>query len=85
MSEPVNKLICPFCMNSDVIAKPGKVKCPVCDATFEIDDQLECIFVDLYNVRLPLNGTVCLSCGLVQGIESKACLNCGMEITTAVH
>ena len=68
-----------------MMAEPGKIKCPECGSLFEIDDRLECVFVDTDNVRLPENGTACLSCGLVQGLETKACLNCGLEINTAVH
>ncbi len=38
---------------------------------FEIDDRLECIFVDPINLKLPVNGFVCGFCGLVQGNESR--------------
>jgi hypothetical protein len=37
------------------------------------------------NIRLPVNGVVCGSCGLVQGGNRKSCLYCGGGINTAVH
>ena len=54
-------------------------------STFEIDDRVECVFADTDNIRLPVNGIVCGSCGLVQGFNRKSCLYCGLEINTAVH
>ena len=85
MPETHEHLTCPFCENWNVIVKPGKNKCPECRSRFEIDDRLECVFADPDNIRLPVKGVVCPSCGLVQGIERKACLNCGIELNTAVH
>ena len=85
MPKSVNTLICPFCKNSYVIAKPGKTKCPECGSRFAVDDRLECVFVYFDNLRLPMTGVVCPFCGLVQGVETKACLNCGFDINTAVH
>ena len=85
MPETMNTLICPFCRNRSAITHPGKTKCPECGSQFEIDDRLECVFVDPDNIRLPISGVVCPSCGLVQGDENKACLNCGIELNTAVH
>ena len=57
-----NFLKCPFCLSQSVEAKSGKSNCPVCFAEFEIDDRLECIFVDPINLKLPVNGFVCI-CG----------------------
>jgi uncharacterized Zn-finger protein len=72
LSEINSYLICPFCENRYVIAKPGKTSCPVCKAKFEIDDRLECIFADPGNIRLPFKGVVCPSCGLVQSSDTNA-------------
>jgi len=76
---------CPFCLNHIVEAKPGKTTCPECSAEFEVDDRLECIFADTSKLRLPVNGTVCGLCGLVQGNERGNCLYCGAELNTEVQ
>ena len=68
-----------------MIGKPGKGKCPECGSRFEIDDRLECVFADIDNIKMPVKGVVCSSCGLVQGGDTEACLNCGSKINTAVH
>ncbi len=80
-----NFLKCPFCLSQSVEAKSGKSNCPVCFAEFEIDDRLECIFVDPINLKLPVNGFICRSCGLVQGYESRKYAFCGVELGTAVQ
>jgi hypothetical protein len=82
MPEARNMLKCPFCENRYLTAKPGVTRCSVCGATFENDDRLECAFVDTDDIRLPAYGTVCPSCGLVQGGENRNCLYCGIEINT---
>ena len=46
---------------------PGKTVCQECRTQFEIDDRGECVFVDPDNLRLPIDGIVCMRCGLVQG------------------
>ena len=71
---------CPFCLNNNIKSKPGKTSCPDCSAEFEIDDRGECIFIDTSNPRLPINGNVCMSCGLVQGEDNMNCLYCGVEL-----
>ena len=78
-------LTCSFCLNQCIHADPGKTRCPVCDAIFEIDDRIECVFADTDSIRLPVNGIVCDACGLVQGRNRKSCLYCGIGINTAVH
>jgi len=78
-------LTCPFCLNQCIEPMHGKTKCPVCNANFEIDDRVECVFADTENIRLPVNGVVCCSCGLVQGVNRKSCLYCGVGINIAVH
>jgi len=67
---------CPFCVNGNINAEPGKSECPVCHTKFEIDDRAECIFVDLDDPRLPLKGTYCRQCGLIQGGYRKHCRYC---------
>ena len=85
MPETHEHLTCPFCKNSIATKKPGKHICPGCGSKFEIDDRLECIFADLDNVRLPVTGIICPSCGLVHGGDNQNCLYCGSNISTEVH
>ncbi len=70
-SSHIDFLKCPFCLTHNLDAKPGKTTCPECSAEFEIDDRLECVFVDTSKMRLPVNGFVCRVCGLVQGDQDK--------------
>ena len=78
---------CPFCLNDNIEAKPGMTTCPECLAGFEIDDRLECIFINPYKLRLPLavKGTVCGMCGLVQGDQFEQCGYCGFELSTILQ
>jgi hypothetical protein len=85
MPENQESLKCPFCLNHCIEPKSGKTRCPVCKAEFEIDDRLECIFADTGKIRLPVNGIVCGSCGLVQSGDNHNYLYCGTGIKTAVH
>ena len=78
-------LKCPFCLSQSVEAKSGKSNCPVCFAEFEIDDRLDCIFIGPINLKLQVNGFVCISCGFVQGCENRKCAFCGVELGTAVQ
>lgn len=68
-SQQLAHLKCPFCQNHSIEAKPGKTTCSECLAEFEIDDRMECIFINSNKLRLPMavNGTVCGVCGLVFG------------------
>lgn len=38
---------------------------------------MEIVFVDTSDLRLPVYGTVCPQCGLVQGEDVQRCLLCG--------
>ena len=78
-------LTCPFCLNQCIHAEPGTTPCPICDAIFEIDDRIECVFADTDSIRLPVNEIICGFCGPVQGGNRKNCLYCGIGINTAVH
>jgi hypothetical protein len=80
-----NHLKCPFCLKHSVEPKPVKTTCPECSAEFEVDDRLECIFADTQKIRLPVNGTVCGACGLVQGDENINCAYCGVELRTTLQ
>ena len=71
---------CPFCSNHNIENKTGKTSCPDCSTVFEIDDRGECIFVDTNNPRLPVNGTICTKCGLIQNEDNEKCLYCGVEL-----
>jgi hypothetical protein len=84
-SQQFDYLKCPFCLNHSVDAKPGKTTCPECSAEFEIGDRVGCIFADTKKMRLPVNGFVCSACGLVQSIEIRKCLYCGMEFNTTIQ
>ena len=52
------------------------MKCAECKAHFEYDDKIERVFVDLVDPRLPVSGTVCATCGLLQSEENKMCEYC---------
>ncbi len=79
MPENYDYLKCPFCENWLIDAKSGKTGCSVCYAEFEVDDRFECIFADTEKIRLPANGIVCGSCGLIQGGNNQNCLFCGIR------
>ena len=68
-----------------VEAKPGKTTCAECSAEFEIDDRVECVFVNTEKLRLPAKGIVCPFCGLIQNDDDKTCLYCGMWINSNVQ
>jgi hypothetical protein len=78
-------LQCPFCLKCNIPAQPGKTTCPECSAEFEVDDRGECIFADTLKMRLPLNGFVCMVCGLVQGGQGEKCLYCGAKINLSLQ
>jgi hypothetical protein len=82
MPETTNILMCPFCWNRYVIAKQGKVHCPMCDSEFEVNDRLECIFVDPDKLKISAEGTVCSLCGLIQDDDVEKCLYCGVRINS---
>jgi len=75
---------CPFCSGL-VEPKLGKMKCPECKARFEYDDRLECVFADLDDLRLPVLGTVCSACGLLQSEENAKCAYCGEDLFSAMQ
>ncbi len=76
---------CPFCGNIDIANEPGETFCPKCSTRFEIDDRSECIFVDPDHPRLPIKGTICSGCGLVQGGPRKACTYCGERLYLTIQ
>ena len=76
---------CPFCENRCIEAESGRTKCPECGSKFEIDDRLECVFVDTQKIKLPVKGTVCPFCGLIQSDDVKTCLYCGIWINSNVQ
>ena len=49
-------LKCPFCHNPLSGSNSGEKICPKCQAEFEIDGRGECVFVNLENLRMPING-----------------------------
>ena len=77
---PQNQYIeCPFCSGL-VEPKPGRQKCPECHTGFTYDEEMERIFVDTNDVRLPIDGTVCTRCGMVQSETMRRCGNCGVAL-----
>ncbi len=76
---------CPFCSDGMIEIKSGKRSCPDCGAKFEIDDREECIFVDINDPRLPVNGNFCSSCGLIQHRDNLDCVYCGRGLNTGVQ
>lgn len=61
------------------------MKCPECHAKFEYDDRNESVFADTSDLRLPVHGTVCPQCGLVQGEDCQRCLYCGKGMIGAIE
>ena len=75
---------CPFC--SGVLEpKIGTMKCPECHAKFQYDDRMESVFVDTKDLRLPVHGTVCTQCGLVQGEDCQRCVYCGFGLNDTIQ
>ena len=75
---------CPFCQGL-LEPKTDKQTCPEGGTNLEIDDRLECIFVDTNDLMLPINGTECTRCGLVQGEEVRLCGYCGNLLSGTIH
>lgn len=71
---------CPFCSGL-VEPGPGRQKCPECHALFVYDEMLQRVFVDTNDVRLPVHGTVCTRCGMVQSENVHRCGHCGGKIS----
>ena len=83
-SKPKRYIDCPFC--SGVLEpKIGKMRCPECHARFEFDERMENVFVDTDDLRLPVHGTVCPQCGLVQSEGVRWCLYCGQRLSGTVQ
>ena len=85
MPEVCELLTCPFCLNQCIPGESGEAECSICGASFEIDDQGECVFGDIENIRLPEVGIICAECGLIQAGDNENCLYCGAEINMTVH
>lgn len=85
LSESHPYLTCPFCLNQSIETGHGKSQCPVCSATFKIDDRVEGVLADHDSIRLSVCGIVCGACGLVQSGNRKNCRYCGIGINTAVN
>jgi hypothetical protein len=78
-------MICPFCRETDIGNKSGQTVCPACKAGFEIDDRGECIFADVDRIRIPVDGQVCMVCGLVQDGKWGSCVWCGADFNKTIH
>ena len=73
-------IVCPFCVTGYILPRTGSTGCPKCYVKVWLDERLEFIFVDKSTFRLPISGTVCGSCGLVQSEENDRCRYCGMPM-----
>ena len=78
-------LTCPFSENQCIEPRHGKTRCPVCDAIFEFDDGIECVFGDTDKRKLPAVDIICALCGFIQTGENQNGLYCGVGFNTAVH
>lgn len=76
---------CPFCLNPIADSNLGEKICLNCQVEFEIDDREECVFANPGNLRLPVKGTVCRTCGLVQGEGRDSCGFCGAALSNNFH
>ena len=76
----MDHILCVFCGDPGIEAKPGKTSCYECHAIFYIDDRVEFVFADPKDLTLPLKGTVCPICGLIQGETSEHCVYCNTEL-----
>ena len=74
-----NYIECPFCSGL-VEAKPGRLTCPECRAGLTCDESLRHIFADTDDMRLPIHGTVCTRCGLVQSEKASRCVHCQADL-----
>lgn len=77
-SSPPAYIECPFC-SGVVKPKKGVIKCPECSAVFEWDELRDSVFVNRSDLRLPIEGTVCVRCGLVQD-AGRICRHCGASL-----
>ena len=81
----VDHILCPFCGCSGIEANPGKASCHECHASFYLDDRVECVFADPNDLQLPLKGTVCTLCGLIQCEDSEHCVYCNAELNSSAN
>jgi hypothetical protein len=72
----------PVLWHQNIEARPGKAHCPKCHTNFFIDDRVECVFGETADLKLPLAGTICPVCGLIQGEESDQCIYCNAKLNS---
>jgi hypothetical protein len=72
--------MCPFCRVGEVPEEPGRHTCPKCGGAFRLDERVECAFVDLDDPVMPLKGTYCKVCGLIQSPYRKRCNLCQVQL-----
>ncbi|MCG6910615.1 MAG: hypothetical protein LJE94_10890 [Deltaproteobacteria bacterium] len=73
---------CPFCSGLVEAKLERQMICLECRATFTYDEKLQGIFADTSNLRLPIQGTVCTRCGLVQDERAGHCVYCGARMVS---
>lgn len=75
---------CPFC-SGVVKPKTGMMKCPECGAAFRYVDHPDCMFADTAQMRLPIDGTLCVRCGLIQDAGNRVCAYCGASLCNTLQ
>lgn len=75
---------CPFCQGL-VEPVPGRQKCLECKAQFRIDTKLNAIFADIKELKLPVQGTLCPHCGLIQDEMARNCAYCKQKLSSTTH
>ena len=83
--SPLPGVKCPFCRRGEVPEDPGKHVCPECGGAFELDEQVVYTFVDLDKPMMPLKGTYCTTCGLIQSPHRKSCYLCETPLEKKGH
>ena len=78
-------MICPICRETEIGFQTGPTVCTACKAGFEIDDRGECIFADAERLRIPVDGLLCMACGLVQEGKWEYCVYCRTILSKMVH
>ena len=84
MAKQRNRIFCFFC-SGRVEAKAGTMECPNCNARFRYDERLKSVFADTHDLRLPLFGTVCPCCGLLQSKSNARCAYCSNTLSSALQ
>ena len=75
---------CPFCCGV-VKTRSGRLKCSECGAVFRYDERMRGVFAEKTDIRLPVKGTLCVRCGLVQDADNERCRFCRAVLCKTVQ